>query len=295
MVNHWPLSRMMMVFTFAASPFGIAILFNGLPCVTSLSDCLPLQVSDDFMVSFLGEIIICEVKREEMLKVQFIDTVANLPYSIRGAWMTEQSYISGKLEFAPRAVDHSSLSELCLSHVDRREENQTSLARIVNYMGSSVKGILVARPPKSQEDDKFCLIFKHGAVTYVPHQVGFRWVQRKLSTFETSRSPNIDTALWHTVEEHCIETNGVITGMMLSPDHQYLYVNCRPWKEALDMKKVGTSFQYCPPEISEEMTLTCYSLATYEKINVHVGHQAFTASEKYFFIFLSVADKLVAR
>ena len=95
--------------------------------------------------------------------------------------------------------------------------------------------------------------------------------------------------------EHCIETNGVITGMMLSPDHQYLYVNCRPWKEALDMNKVGTSFQYSPPDISEEMTLTCYSLATYEKINVHVGHQAFTASEKYFFLFLSVADKLVAR
>ena len=268
---------------------------HGLPCVTSLTDCLPLQVSDDFMVSFLGEIIICEVKREEMLKVQFIHTVGNFPHSICGAWMTEQSYISGKLEFAPPAVDHSSLSELCLNHVDRIGENHTSLAQIVNYMGSSVKGILVARPPKSQEDDKFCLIFKHGAVTYVPYQVGFRWVQRRLSTFETSSSPNIDTALWHTVEEHCIETNGAITGMMLSPDHQYLYVNCRPWKRPLDMNKVGTSFQDIPPDISEEMTLTCYSLATYEKINVHVGHQAFTPSEKYFFIFLSVADKLVAR
>ena len=284
-----------MVVTSAASPFGIAIPFNGLPCVTSLTDCLPLQVSDDFMVSFLGKIIICEVKREEMLKVQFIHTVGNLPDTIRGAWMTEQSYISGKLEFAPPAADHTTLSELCLNHVDRIEENQTSLAQIVNYMGSYVRGVLVARPPESQEDDKFCLIFKYGAVTNVPYQVCFRWVQRKLPTFKTSSSPNIDTALWHTVEEHCIETNGVITGMMLSPDHQYLYVNCRPWKRPLDMKKVGTSFQDIPPYISEGMTLTCYSLATYEKIIVHVGHQAFTPSEKYFFIFLSVADKLVAR
>lgn len=60
------------------------------------------------------------------------------------------------------------------------------------------------------------------------------------------------------------------------------------------MEKVGTSFHDSPPDISEEMTLTCYSLATYEKINVHVGHQAFTASEACFYIFLSVADNLVA-
>ena len=132
-------------------------------------------------------------------------------------------------------------------------------------------------------------------MTYVPHQVGFRWMHRTPSTSETRGAANSDTALWHMVEEHCIKTNGVITGMMLSPDHQYLYVNCRPWKTPLDMKKVGTSFKDSPPDISEEMTLTCYSLVTYEKINLHAGHQAFTASEKYFFIFLSVADKLVAR
>ena len=209
--------------------------------------------------------------------------------------MTGRSYISGKLELTPPGVDYTSLSELCLNHVDKMHQNQTRLAQIIDYNGSCVRTPLVARPPRSQEDDTFCLIFTHGFVTYVPHQIVLRWVQQKRSTTETSSGANIDTALWHTVEEHCIETNGVITGMMLSPDHQYLYVNCRPWKGPLDMKKVGTSFQGSPPDISEEMILTCYSLATYEKINVHVGHQAFTASEAFFFIFLSVADNLVAR
>ena len=201
--------------------------------MTSLNDCLPLQVSDDFMLSFLGEIIICRVKKEEMLELQCIHKVVSVPYDVFGAWMTERSYISGKLEFAPPGVDYTSLSELCLNHVDKMHENQTRVAQIVDYNSSSVRTLLVARPPRSQENDKFCLIFTHGTVTYVPHQIVLRWVQRKQSTTETSSAANIDTALWHTVEEHCIETNGHVIGMKLSPDHQYLYVNCRPWKLSL--------------------------------------------------------------
>ena len=230
-----------------------------------------------------------------MLELQPIHKVVIVPYDIFGAWMTERSYISGKLEFAPSGVDYISLTELCLNHVDKMHESQTRLAQIMDYKGSSVRTPLVARPPRSQENDQFCLIFTHGTVTRIPHQIVLRWMQQKQSTSETSSTANIDTALWHTVEEHFIETNGHIIGIKLSPDHQFLYVNCRPWKEALDMKKVGTSFQDSPPDISEEMTLTCYSLATYEKINVHVGHQAFTGSEACFYIFLSVADNLVAR
>ncbi|XP_074613694.1 F-box/WD repeat-containing protein 5-like [Acropora palmata] len=245
-------------------------------------------------IHFEGEIIIFEMKKEEMLELQPIHKVVIVPYDIFGAWMTERSYISGKLEFAPSGVDYISLTELCLNHVDKMHESQTRLAQIMDYKGSSVRTPLVARPPRSQENDQFCLIFTHGTVTRVPHQIVLRWMQQKQSTSETSSTANIDTALWHTVEEHFIETNGHIIGIKLSPDHQFLYVNCRPWKEALDMKKVGTSFQDSPPDISEEMTLTCYSLATYEKINVHVGHQAFTGSEACFYIFLSVADNLVA-
>ena len=208
----------------------------------------------------------CEVERNETLELRLIDLVINLPYTIHGAWMTGKRFICGNLEYVPEGVD------------------------VDNFM-------VTARRPKSQEDDKLGLIFQRhgGASPDVPHQIVLRWMQQKRFTSETSSATNIDTSLWHTVEEHCIETNGHIIGIKLSPDHQYLYVNCRPWKEALDMEKVGTSFHDSPPDISEEMTLTCYSLATYEKINVHVGHQAFTASEACFYIFLSVADNLVAR
>ena len=289
------MSMMMMVVTSASSHFGITIPLNGLPCVTSLNDCLPLQVSDDFMLSFLGEIIICEVKRDKRPELRIIHNVDSVPYDVFGAWMTERSYISGTLEFAPLGVDHTSLSELCLNHVDKMHENQTRLAQIMDYNGSSVKTLLVARLPRSQEDDKFCLIFTHGTVTYIPHQIVLRWVQQKPSTSETTSASNIGTALWHTVEEHCIETNGHITGMKLSPDHQYLYVNCRHWEGHVDGKKVRPSIQDSPPDVSEDMTMLVYSLSTYEKINVHVGHQAFTGSEACFYIFLSVADKLVAR
>ena len=185
-----------------------------------------------------------------MLKVQFIHTVGDLPYIIHGAWMTEQSYICGNLEYVPEGVD------------------------VDNY-------IVIARPSKSQEDDKLGLIFQHGASPNVAHQIVLRWMQQNRSTGETGSAANIDTASWQELETRGIDTNGVITGLILSPDLEYLYVNCRP-------------FQGCPRDISE-MTLTCYSLATYEKINVHVGHQAFTGSEACVFIFPSVANKQGAR
>ena len=190
----------------------------------------------------------CEVERNERLELHLIELVINLPYTIHGAWMTGNRFICGNLEYVPEGV-----------YVD-------------NFM-------VTARRPKSQEDDKLGLIFQRhgGASPNVPHQIVLRWMQQNRSNSETSS----DTASWQELETRGINTNGVITGMMLSPDLEYLYVNCRP-------------FQDCSRDISE-MTLTCYSLATYEKINVHVGHQAFTGGEARFFSFPSVAKKLVAR
>lgn len=240
-------------------------------------------------INFMGEIIIFKIEKENTLGVQLIHEVESVPYDVYGAWLTERSYISGNFEFAPSGADHTSVSELCLNYVDK-PDYQTTLAQVIDYNCSSVRTLLVAKPLGSQENDKFCLIFTHGTLNYVPHQIMLRWIQRK--TFADNFG--IDQDLWQTLEEHCIETNGHINGMKLSLDQQYLYVNCRRWQWQDEKPKAESCSQDSPPDISNDITMQVYSLSTYEMVNVHFGHQAFTGNDVCFFIFLSVADRLVA-
>ncbi|KAJ7360325.1 F-box/WD repeat-containing protein 5 [Desmophyllum pertusum] len=199
---------------------------------------------------------------------------------------------------------------------------KTNLTRVVNRNASSVRTVLVARPNNAlqcanpsaelQQDDHVCLIFTHGTVTYVPHQIVFKWL--RLPHGSNCHGGLSDTAMKQfcldnghkqstempagggcessTKPDHCIETNAHIIGMSLSPDHQYLYVNCRMWEQ--HDGKVGCELAESPPEISNDITLQVYSLSTYELVSVHVGHKAFTANNGCFFIFLNVADNLVA-
>ncbi|KAL9989008.1 hypothetical protein ACROYT_G003512 [Oculina patagonica] len=95
----------------------------------------------------------------------------------------------------------------------------------------------------------------------------------------------------HCRPDHCVETNGHIIGMSLSPDHQYLYVNCRPFQQQNDA--FGNKIDQSHPEISNDITLKVYSLSTYELVGVHSGHQAYTGKYYCAFIYGDVADKLV--
>ena len=264
-----------------------------------------------------GEIIICELVEYSEPSLRVIHNINSEPYDVFGAWLNERCYISGTFEFvSPNVNNHSSISELWVNSVDdMQNRNQTKLARVINCNASSVRTVLIARP-KSREvdssemlqgDDRFCLIFTHGTVTFVPHQIVFKWL--KLN-HRTKRKPDLATSSGINIsymengnssedslciiEERCIETNAHIIGMSLSPDHEYLYVNCRQW-ECQDGKQSPGSSLDNPPEISSDISLQVYSLATYELVGVHVGHRAFTANDSCFFIFLNVADRLVAR
>lgn len=270
---------------------------------------------------FTGEIFICELQGSSVIGV--IHGVNNEPYDVFGAWLTERCYISGMFEFMESENDGSSISELWANCVDEELQNKTNLTRVVNRNASSVRTVLVARPNNAlqcanpsaelQQDDHVCLIFTHGTVTYVPHQIVFKWL--RLPHGSNCHGGLSDTAMKQfcldnghkqstempagggcessTKPDHCIETNAHIIGMSLSPDHQYLYVNCRMWEQ--HDGKVGCELAESPPEISNDITLQVYSLSTYELVSVHVGHKAFTANNGCFFIFLNVADNLVAR
>ncbi len=231
--------------------------------------------------------------------------------------MTERCYISGTFEFLESENDGSSVSELWANCVDESLESQTNLARIVNRNSSSVRTVLVARPSGGtqrtyasairQHDDQICLIFTHGTVTYVPHQIVFKWLRKSddsNSNCKGIRKRSSDNGQeqgtgmpagrykpFPAKPDHCIETNAHIIGMSLSPDHEYLYVNCRLWEQ----KNGEVGYSEFPPEISKDITLQVYSLATYEIVGVCAGHKAYTPNNGCFFIFLNVADNLVAR
>lgn len=259
-----------------------------------------------------------------MIGLRAIHNISSEPYDVFGAWLTESCYISGTFEFV--AGNHySSISELWVNSVDNKLNQRLKLARVLNYNLSSVRTVLIARPSSNglkqagssattPLDDKFCLIFTHGTVTYVPHQIVFKWLKMKdcsnnhtkRNAFlarssginngytESSDSTETDQNSLYSIEEHCIETNAHIIGMSLSPDHEYLYVNCRLWQLQDGKQSNGSSFD-SPPEISTDITVQVYKLSTYELVSVHVGHQAYTANDGCFFIFLNVADRLVAR
>lgn len=273
------------------------------------------------MFVFTGEIFILQLQGFNAVGV--LHCVNSEPYDVFGAWLTERYYISGTFEFME---NDSSTSELWANCADGfSQDYQTKLARVVNYNSSSVRTVLVARPSgvcssrpaegssALQRNDCICLIFTHGTVTYVPHQIVFKWFKlengdyatRKLSIvrnshtnssyMERGRTGEVGCGPCYTEEEHCIETNAHIIGMSLSPDHQFLYVNCRPWQQQHRKDRTGPRLIASPPEISSEITLRVYSLATYKLVGVHTGHEAYTPNDGCFFIFLNVADKLVAR
>jgi len=259
-----------------------------------------------------GEILICELQGSSVIGL--VHGISNEPYDVFGAWLTERCYISGTFDFLETENDKSSVSELWANCVDELAENKTNLTHVVNRNSSSVRTVLVARPTVGlqstsirEQDDQICLIFTHGTVTYVPHQIVFKWLRHKNGTNKyhkgarrnsSHNGQEEDTEMctggYHSFSskpDHCIETNAHIIGMSLSPDHEYLYVNCRQWE-----KQDGqTGYCQFPPDISKEISLQVYSLTTYKLVGVHFGHKAYTLNDGCFFIFLNVADNLVAR
>ncbi|KAL9989016.1 hypothetical protein ACROYT_G003522 [Oculina patagonica] len=263
-----------------------------------------------------GEIFIYKLQGFSMDRLPLISV--NEPFALFGTWLTERCYVSGTLE-VPVIMEPAEnggqpfLSQLWANYVEKSPENQTNetkskLARVVNHNAWSVTIVHVARPNVStqsidalttlQRDDLVCLIFTHGTVTNaLPHQIMFKWLQLPCDLNShggwDEQSSKMPAGGFETYcrPDHCVETNGHIIGMSLSPDHQYLYVNCRPFQQQND--EFGNKIDQSHPEISNDITLKVYSLSTYELVGVHSGHQAYTRKYYCAFIYGDVADKLV--
>uniref|UniRef100_A0A8D9BL72 F-box/WD repeat-containing protein 5 n=1 Tax=Cacopsylla melanoneura TaxID=428564 RepID=A0A8D9BL72_9HEMI len=171
----------------------------------------------------------------------------------------------------------------------------------------------------AKQPEKF-LIFTTGCRTYTPHQIGFKRIKKvsfparldpglslveRIAVREQARArymsghraqPEPDWLNYAAVADrfdsvdHIIDLHGHIIGMCLSPDHRYLYVNCRPWPEDCII-----SNPFDPPPIAQEIDIHVIDLATLQEVGIMLrSHKAYTPNNECFLIFLDVCDEYVA-
>jgi F-box/WD-40 domain protein 5 len=92
------------------------------------------------------------------------------------------------------------------------------------------------------------------------------------------------------VADSFINLHGHIIGMTVSPDHRYLYVNCRPWPAGYTI-----SDPLSPPPIAQEIDIHVIDLVTLSQVGMmRRAHRAYTPNEECFFIFLDASDHYLA-
>ncbi|XP_041371164.1 F-box/WD repeat-containing protein 5-like [Gigantopelta aegis] len=158
-----------------------------------------------------------------------------------------------------------------------------------------------------------CLIYVTGEFAVALHQLGFKALstENKSSsmTNQESSAPQFDpeTTESHMVVnysnqliemqqvrkpdpfDHLIDLNGHITGLCLSRDHRYLFVNCRPWVGTVDR-----SDPWATPELSTEIEVRVIDLSTMEISSaLYTGHKGLSPSTMCCFIFLDTSHNFV--
>lgn len=90
--------------------------------------------------------------------------------------------------------------------------------------------------------------------------------------------------------DHLIDMFGHITGLCLTSDHRYLFINCRPWIGSVDKTD-----PWATPDLSPNLEVRIIDLWTYKDLGIrYVGHKGFSSSTMCCFVFLDVSQDFVA-
>ncbi|KAH9507393.1 hypothetical protein Btru_057988 [Bulinus truncatus] len=147
------------------------------------------------------------------------------------------------------------------------------------------------------------LIYTWGSETYIPHKIGIkrmRWSDFSKGEVTARRSsmllPDVMENLHNMAGNRrdkpdvTIEMHGHIVGLSLSPDHKFLYVNCRPWPK----NYIISDPQESPP-LAQEVEISTIDLTTFNFVGpVLRSHKAYTHSDECFFLNLDVSEHYVA-
>ncbi|XP_078472098.1 F-box/WD repeat-containing protein 5 isoform X1 [Lampetra fluviatilis] len=167
-----------------------------------------------------------------------------------------------------------------------------SLLRRDHYTSKAAAAAAVVRRRKHQHAmsnerrlpprERF-LVYGTGDLTYASHQIGVKQIP-------TQPHEYVKRVDGHHTPDHMLELHGQIIGMALSPDHRFLYVNCRAWPAGCVVTEPTE-----PPAISRDIDTRELELPTLRPTGRSFrGHHAFTAEHNCFFIFLNSSEDFLA-
>lgn len=156
------------------------------------------------------------------------------------------------------------------------------------------------------------LIFVTGEFAVALHQLGIKNVSSETLCKQTSSSNEVDEmevseGSHHMVvnfsnndihvqplrksdkPDHLIDLFGHVTGLCLSRDSRYLYLNYRPW-----IGKVDRNDPWATPDLSPSIEVLVIDLLTLKNEGVqYVGHKGYSPSTMCCFVFLDVSSDYV--
>lgn len=151
------------------------------------------------------------------------------------------------------------------------------------------------------------LIFVTGEFAIALHQLGFKNVSPLvLDQAESQNNTNTDSTAAgesHMVvnfsnndiqlrpvrvsdkPDNLLDLFGHVTGLCLSHDHRYLYLNCRPW-----IGKVDRTDPWATPDLSPSIEVRVIDLCTLKDTGIrYQGHKGYSPSTMCCFVFLDVS------
>uniref|UniRef100_A0A2C9JT43 F-box domain-containing protein n=1 Tax=Biomphalaria glabrata TaxID=6526 RepID=A0A2C9JT43_BIOGL len=199
--------------------------------------------------------------------------------------------------------DQRATKSMCTNSIATQTEGIASRASSFHSLShmshsSSLSPDLCTSTPREK-----LLIYTWGSETYIPHKIGIkrmRWSDFSKGEVTARRSsmllPDVMENLHNMAGNRrdkpdvTIEMHGHIVGLSLSPDHKFLYVNCRPWPK----NYIISDPQESPP-LAQEVEISTIDLTTFNFVGpVLRSHKAYTHSDECFFLNLDVSEHYVA-
>ncbi|XP_050400614.1 F-box/WD repeat-containing protein 5 [Patella vulgata] len=154
----------------------------------------------------------------------------------------------------------------------------------------------------SSDNSDSRLIYVTGEFAVALHQVGVKLIPKDILS-----KPDLDDVETHMVmhvsnheigirpdwkpdsSDQMIDLNGHVTGLCLSKDNRYLFVNCRPW-----VGKVNRDDPWNTPVLSRDIEIRVIDLWDLSDTGMrYVGHQGLSPSTMCCFVFLNTSDDYV--
>jgi hypothetical protein len=194
--------------------------------------------------------------------------VINRPSDFYSTWLGSRHFVYADIEEA------GTQSILYCSDVRGRVGSYKILARLENGNGYYIRQI---------KGSDYHLLYCIGGNPVCGHQVA-------CCNVTTDSIPHCSQHREFITSAHSgsCKTNGRIIGTKLSPDNQFIYVNCRPFLNS------GDEMGWVGPDISQNVEIRVYRTDSLQQVQVLCGHQCYTPKNNCFMIFLDVSHNYVA-